>query len=192
MANMLKDKTILVGVCGGIAAYKACEFVRLLIEARADVHVMMTASGQEFVTPMTFQALSGNPVHTELFNLTQEQEIGHISLADRADAVVIAPATANTVAKLAHGQADDILTTVVLATKAPVLICPSMNVNMWEHPATQLNIQCLQELGYQLLDPEAGYLACGWEGRGRLPDPARIVEALEAMLSKRSKTLHRV
>ncbi len=192
MAETFKDKNILLGVSGGIAAYKACELVRLLVEAGADVHVMMTKGGQEFVTPMTFQALTGNPVHTELFNLTQEQEIGHITLADRADAVVIAPATADIMAKMAHGQASDLVTTVLLATKAPVLVCPSMNVNMWEHPATQLNAQCLQELGYKLLDPDAGYLACGWEGKGRLPDPVKIVEALESLLSKQTKTLHRV
>lgn len=192
MGAVLKGKTVVLGVCGGIAAYKACELVRLLVEAGASVHVMMSRGGQEFVRPLTFQTLSGNPVHTELFDLTQEQEIGHIALADQADAVIIAPATANTLAKLAHGQADDIISTVLLATKAPVLIAPSMNVNMWEHPQTQANLKRLREIGYHLLDPEAGYLACGWEGKGRLPDPEKIVTRLEEILSGAGKTLHRV
>jgi len=192
MGVILKDKTIVLGVCGGIAAYKACELVRLLVEAQAQVHVMMSRGGQQFVTPLTFQTLSGHPCHTDLFSLTQEQEIGHISLADQADALVIAPATANVMAKLAHGQADDIVTTVLLATKVPVLVCPSMNVNMWEHPATQANVNSLKQHGYHLLDPEAGYLACGWQGKGRLPDPEQIVKALEKILNQKTKTLHRV
>ena len=190
--SALKGKNILLGVCGGIAAYKACELVRLLVEAGAAVHVMMSRGGQEFVQPLTFQALSGNPVHTDLFNLTQEQEIGHIALADKADAVIIAPATANVIAKLAHGQADDIVTTVLLATRAPVLIAPSMNVNMWEHPITQANLKALASVGYHLLDPESGYLACGWEGKGRLPEPSRIVEELTQLLAAESPALHRV
>ena len=188
----LTDKSIVLGVCGGIAAYKACELVRLLVEAGARVHVMMSRGGQEFVRPLTFQTLSGNPVHTELFDLTQEQEIGHIALADQADAVIIAPATANMLAKLAHGQADDIISTVLLATKAPVLIAPSMNVNMWDHFQTQANLKRLNEIGYHLLDPEAGYLACGWEGKGRLPDPEKIVARLKEIISGPSKSLHRV
>lgn len=188
MSETLKDKTILLGVCGGIAAYKACELVRLLIEAGVDVHVMMSHGGQQFVTPMTFQALSGHPCHSDLFNLTQEHQISHIALAGRADSVVIAPATADVMAKMAHGLADDIVTTVLLATKAPVLVCPSMNVNMWEHPATQTNVSKLKDLGYHLLDPDSGYLACGWEGKGRLPDPERIVETLEGILSKNENT----
>lgn len=187
MDDSFKNKTIVIGVCGGIAAYKICELVRLLIEAQADVHVMMSKSGQEFVTPLTFQTLSGNPCHTDLFNLTQEQEISHISLADQADAIVIAPATANVIAKMAHGQADDIVTTVLLATKAPVLVAPSMNVNMWEHPATQANMKRLQELGYNLLDPEEGYLACGWKGKGRLPDPTKIFETLSSLMGQGAK-----
>lgn len=192
MASTLKGKNIVLGVCGGIAAYKACELVRLLVEAGAQVHVMMSRGGQEFVRPLTFQALSGNPVHTDLFNLTQEQEIGHISLADQADVVVIAPATANVIAKMAHGQADDIVTTVLLATKAPVLIAPSMNVNMWEHPITQDNLKKLGQAGYQILEPDAGYLACGWEGKGRLPDPQKIFAVLEKLITKQTTELKRV
>src|SRR5690242_5161857 len=124
---MLQGKEIVLGVTGGIAAYKAVELLRLLTKAGASVHVVMTRSATEFVTPLTFQTLSSNPVHTELFNLIQEQQIGHISLADRADLVVIAPATANFVGKVAAGIADDLLTTTVMATKAPVLVAPAMN-----------------------------------------------------------------
>ena len=128
---MLKDKQVILGVTGGIAAYKAVELLRLLTKAGADVHVIMTRSAQEFVAPLTFQTLSANPVHTELFNLIAEREIGHIALADRADLFVIAPATANVIGKIAAGIADDMLTTTVMATRAPVLIAPAMNVNMY-------------------------------------------------------------
>jgi phosphopantothenoylcysteine decarboxylase / phosphopantothenate---cysteine ligase len=178
----IKGKTVLVGVCGGIAAYKVCELVRLLVQEEAHVHVMMTASGQKFVTPLTFQALTGHSCHTDLFNMTEEQEIGHIALADQADLVVIAPATAHMMAKLANGLSDDLVSTVVLATRAPVLLAPSMNVNMWEHRATQKNLKQLKELSYRVLEPDAGYLACGWEGKGRLPDPEKIMEELKECL----------
>lgn len=182
---MLKGKTIVLGVCGGIAAYKACELTRRLAEKEAEVHVILTKSAQEFVTPLTFQALSGHPVHTDLFSLTQEQEIGHISLADRADAIVIAPATADLIARAAHGLCDDLLTTVLCATRAPVLLAPSMNVNMWNNPLTQQNIEILRKHGYVLMEPDAGFLACGYEGKGRLPEPETIVESLEKILSKK-------
>src|SRR5512145_557979 len=128
---MLQGKTIVLGVTGGIAAYKAVELLRLLTRAGATVHVIMTGSATEFVAPLTFQTLSGNPVHRELFNLIAEQEIGHISLADRADLFVIAPATANFIGKIASGIADDMLTTTVMATRAPVLLAPAMNCNMY-------------------------------------------------------------
>ena len=131
---MLADKKIVLGVTGGIAAYKAAELVRELVRAEAQVYVIMTRSAQEFVTPLTFQTLSGNPVSTDLFNLIEESEIGHISLADRADILVIAPATANIIGKIAGGIADDMLSTVVMATQAPVLLAPAMNVHMWENP----------------------------------------------------------
>ena len=136
---MLEGKTIILGVTGGIAVYKAVELLRLLTKAGARVHVVMTKAAAEFVTPLTFQTLSGNPVHSELFNLITEQEIGHISLADRADLFIIAPATANFVGKLAGGLADDLLSTTVMATKAPVLIVPAMNVNMYDNPLYQEN-----------------------------------------------------
>jgi len=168
---MLANKTILLGVTGGIAAYKAVELLRLFVKAGAEVHVVMTKSACEFVTPLTFQTLSGNPVHTELFDLLQEMEIGHISLADRADLVVVAPATANTIGKVASGIADDLLTTTIMATKAPVLFAPAMNVNMIENPLYRDNQKRLEALGYRFVEPATGALACGWEGKGKLPDP---------------------
>jgi phosphopantothenoylcysteine decarboxylase / phosphopantothenate---cysteine ligase len=174
----LRDKTIILGVSGGIAAYKAVELLRLMTKAGAEVHVVMTKAATEFVTPLTFQALSGNPVHTELFSLIQEQEIGHISLADRADAVVIAPATANIIGKLAHGIADDLLGTTVMATKAPVLIAPAMNVNMYENRIYRENEAVLRKHGYFFVDPEPGLLACGWQGKGRLAGVETIYQAL--------------
>lgn len=182
---MLKGKTIVLGVCGGIAAYKACELTRRLVEREVEVHVVLTKSAQEFVTALTFQTLSSHPVHTDLFNLTQEQEIGHISLADRADAVVIAPATADVIAKIAHGLCNDLLTTLVCATRAPILLAPSMNVNMWNNKITQENLEKLRKHGCLVIEPEAGYLACGYNGKGRLPDPEALIDSLEKILSKK-------
>lgn len=180
---MLKDKTIVLGVCGGIAVYKSVELLRLLVKAGAKVHVVMTRSACEFVTPLTFQTLSAHPVHTELFSLLQEMEIGHITLADRADLFIVAPATANLVGKLAGGIADDLLTTTLMATKAPVLLVPAMNVNMYENRIYQRNEGILREAGYHLLEPDCGYLACGWEGKGKMPAPATIVEQAVALLA---------
>jgi phosphopantothenoylcysteine decarboxylase/phosphopantothenate--cysteine ligase len=180
---MLKDKQVILGVTGGIAAYKAVELLRLLTKAGADVHVILTRSAQEFLTPLTFQTLSANPVHTELFNLISEREIGHISLADRADLFIIAPATANVVGKIAAGIADDMLTTTVMATKAPVLIAPAMNVNMYTNPIYRDNEEKLKHYGYLFVPPETGALACGWEGKGKLAAPETIFEAAVAALS---------
>ena len=163
---MLKGKKIVLGVTGGIAAYKAAELVRELVRAEAEVYVVMTKRAQAFITPLTFQTLSGNKVTTELFSLIEESEIGHISLADRADVLVIAPATANIIGKIACGIADDMLTTIVMATRAPVLLAPAMNVHMWENPICQENIQKLRSRGFHFIDPEAGELACGYEGKG--------------------------
>ncbi len=177
-AHPLRGARVVVGVTGGIAAYKAAEVVRLLDKAGAVVHVAMTQSAQEFVTAMTFQALTRRPVFVDLFSLTDEQAIGHIELADRADVVVIAPATANCIARLAAGMADDPVLAIALATRAPVLVAPSMNVNMWTHALTQRNLKALEELaGYRVVAPGEGYLACGWTGPGRLAEPADIVEA---------------
>lgn len=173
---MLQGKHVVLGVSGGIAVYKAVELLRLLTKAGADVQVIMTRNAQEFVTPLTFQTLSGHPVHTELFNLYQEQEIGHISLADRADLFILAPATANLIGRIARGLADDLLTTSVMATKAPVLIVPAMNTNMYENPLYRRNEADLAAHGYHILEPASGDLACGWQGQGKLPDPQTIIE----------------
>jgi len=182
---MLHGRNIVLGVTGGIAAYKAVELLRLLTKAGASVHVIMTDAATEFVTPLTFQTLSGNPVHTEIFNLITEHEIGHISLADRADLFIIAPATANFIGKLANGIADDLLATTVMATKAPVLIAPAMNVNMYENPIYRENEEKLRRHGYLFADPVSGYLACGWEGKGKMQEPALIFEeALTALSTK--------
>ena len=180
---MLQGKNIVLGVSGGIAVYKAIELLRLLTKAGADVHVVMTRNACEFVAPLTFQTLSCHPVHTDLFDLSQEQEIDHISLADRADLFILAPATANLVGKIAQGLADDLLTTSVMATKAPVLIAPAMNSNMYENRIYQRNQKCLADLGYHILEPVSGSLACGWEGKGKLPDPAIIFAAAESVLA---------
>ncbi len=180
---MIKDKIIVFGVTGGIAAYKAAELTRLLIKAGAKVHVIMTRGAAEFVTPLTFQTLSKNPVHTDLFSLTQEAEVGHISLADRANLFVIAPATANIIGKIANGIADDLLTTSIMATKALVLLAPAMNCNMYENPIVQGNMEKLKKYGYHFIDSETGELACGYEGKGRMAEPSHILEEMETVLS---------
>ncbi|MGE4544910.1 MAG: bifunctional phosphopantothenoylcysteine decarboxylase/phosphopantothenate--cysteine ligase CoaBC [Pedobacter sp.] len=180
---MLTGKQIVVGVTGGIAAYRAAELVRLYVKAGAQVHVIMTAAATEFVTPLTFQTLSGNPVHIELFNLISEREIGHIALADRADVLVVAPCTANLVGKVAAGLADDLLTTTIMATKAPVLFVPAMNSNMWENPIYQQNQGRLAELGYQFVEPVSGLLACGWQGKGKMAEPEVVFEETLRLLT---------
>ncbi len=180
---MLQGKNIVLGVSGGIAVYKVVELLRLLTKAGADVHIIMSKNACEFVTPLTFQTLSGHPVHTDLFSLSQEQEIDHISLADRADLFILAPATANLVGKISQGLADDLLTTSVMATKAPVLIVPAMNSNMYENPIYQRNQNDLAGLGYHILEPVNGALACGWDGQGKLPDPTVIFGAVESVLT---------
>jgi phosphopantothenoylcysteine decarboxylase/phosphopantothenate--cysteine ligase len=183
---MLRGKVIILGVTGGIAVYKAVELLRLLTKAGAAVHVVMTRGATEFVTPLTFQTLSGNPVHQELFNLISEQQIGHISLAERADLFLIAPATANCIGKLAGGIADDLLSTTVMATRAPVLIAPAMNVNMYQNPIYRENEERLKRHGYLFIPPASGMLACGYEGEGKLPDPELIFEeAIAALTPKR-------
>ncbi len=180
---MLKGKKVVLGVTGGIAAYKAAEFVRLLAKEEVDVHPVLTQNAQKFITPLTFQTLSGNPVVTDPFALLEGAEIGHIALADLAELVVILPATANIIGKIANGIADDFLSTMVMATKAPVLFVPSMNVNMWENKALQKNIQTLLERGYHLLEPGEGELACHWYGKGRLAELSEVVEKIEDILS---------
>ncbi len=180
---MLKGKDIILGVTGGIAAYKAAEFVRLLVKREVSVHVVMTRNAQEFVTPLTFQTLSGNPVVTDLFSLIEDQKIGHIALADLGELIVILPATANILGKIANGIADDFLTTLVMASRAPILFVPSMNVNMWENQALQKNIQILLERGYHLIEPGEGELACRAYGKGRLAELDEVIEKMEDLLS---------
>ena len=181
--GVLDGKTIVLGVSGGIAAYKSAELVRLLVTSGANVRVMMTRNATEFITPLTLQTLSANPVATDTFSLTQESEIGHIRLADSADAIVIAPATADVIAKAAVGIADDIVTTVLLATRAKVAFAPAMNVHMYEHPTVAENLAKLRARGAVIIEPGEGALACGYEGKGRLPDPAIVVAEIEKMLS---------
>jgi len=178
----LEERTVVFALSGGIACYKACEAVRLLVGRNARVQVVMTAGAQQFVTPLTLQALSRNPVATDTFSLTQESEIGHIRLADTADVLVVAPATADVIGKMAAGIADDLLTTVLLATRAPVVVAPAMNVHMWEHPAVQENVARLAARGVRVVGPASGSLACGYEGAGRLWLVEGIIERAAAML----------
>ncbi|HBG07759.1 MAG: phosphopantothenoylcysteine decarboxylase [Geobacteraceae bacterium GWC2_58_44] len=180
---MLRGKEIVLGVTGGIAVYKAVELLRLLTKAGAVVHVVMTRAATEFVTPLTFQTLSGQPVHLELFNLISEQQIGHISLAERADLFIVAPATANFIGKVAAGIADDLLSTTIMATRAPVLIAPAMNVNMYQNPIYRENEARLKGHGYLFVPPACGMLACGYEGEGKLQDPELILEEAVAVLT---------
>jgi phosphopantothenoylcysteine decarboxylase/phosphopantothenate--cysteine ligase len=173
---------VLVGVSGSIAAYKACELVRLLLGRGHEVRVAATPNALRFVSALTLQALSGHPVRSELFSLTEESEISHIDLADWPEAVVIAPATASTIARLAHGLADDFLSTVCLAARAPLLIAPAMNVNMFHHPATRANLELLVERGARVVGPGTGDLACGWVGEGRMVEVEEIAGAVEQTL----------
>ncbi len=180
---MLKEKEIVLGVTGGIAAYKAAEFVRLLVREGARVHVVMTRNAREFVAPLTFQTLSGNTVVTDPFALIEGEQIGHIALADLAEMIVILPATANIIGKIANGLADDFLSTMVMATRAPVLFVPSMNVNMWENKALQKNVQTLLDRGYHFMEPGEGELACHWYGKGRLPELADVIEKMKDLFT---------
>lgn len=181
IATALDGQRILLCVCGGIAAYKAAELTRQLMAAGAEVRVAMTASAQQFVGTATFQALSGQPVRTSLWDAAAEAAMGHIELARWASRIVIAPATANMLAKLAHGLADDLVSTLCLATTAPVTVAPAMNHRMWLHPATQANIATLRARGVQVIGPDDGPLAEGESGPGRLSEPHDIVTALLAV-----------
>lgn len=190
--SAIRGKNIVLGVTGGIAAYKACELVRALVKEGASVEVVMTQNAMEFVTPLTLQTLSGNKVATRPFDPVWESEIGHISLADRADLVVIAPATASFVGKMATGIADSLLATLVLATLAPVIVCPAMNVNMYNNVAVQDNIRKLRDRGVSIVEPSEGFLACGWEGRGRLPETEDIMSEIEFALTPKDMAGERV
>ena len=175
---MLKDKNIILGVTGGIAAYKCVDLVSRLRKQGADVHVILTKGAQNFVTETAMREISGNPVVTSMWQEIQQYDVEHIALAQLADVVLVAPATANVIAKCACGMADDMLTTTLLATKAPVFFAPAMNTNMYENSITQQNLHTLQERGCHIIDPAAGHLACGTSGVGRMPEPQELVEIL--------------
>ena len=174
----MQNKNILLGVCGGISCYKSADLVRKLSEAGADVRVVMTEGAQRFISELTFQALSGNPVHTDLLDPQAEAAMGHIELARWADQIIIAPATANTLARLAHGMADDLLSTLCLASEAPLALAPAMNRIMWSNPATQANVKLLASRGAAILGPGSGSQACGETGAGRMLEPLEIRDAL--------------
>lgn len=180
---MLEGKKIVLGITGGIAAYKSAGLTREFVKQRADVSVIMTRNATEFITPLTLQTLSGNPVYTDTFSVTGDWEIGHISLAEAAHIFVLAPATANIIGKIASGIADDLLSTTIMATKAPVLICPAMNTNMYTHSVVSENIQKLAKLGYYFVEPAHGELACKTEGQGRLAPLDDIVEEVISIMT---------
>jgi len=183
MASLVTGKKIVFGVCGGIAAFKVAAWVRNLRKEEALVSVVMTAAGTRFVSPLTFAALSGNEVATDMFDSRTVNQIPHISLARECDFIMVAPATARTIARLAHGMADDLLATVILAANVPVILFPAMNGRMYSHPATQTNLARLREFGYHVMEPTAGLMACGDDGPGRLPEWEEAREMLLTALA---------
>lgn len=183
MADLpLKGKEIIVAVCGGIAAYKVADVVSKLVQLGAGVTVCMTRGAQKFVTPLTFEALSGRPVRTGTFDLVESSDPQHISLTERADLMLVAPATNNIIAKVAHGLCDDLVSLMVCAAACPVVFAPAMNDRMWEHPVAQENFAKLAALGYRFIGPETGWLACRNVGAGRLSDPQKIVDSVITLL----------
>ena len=186
---MLQGKKIVLGVTGGIAVYKAVDLVSRLRKAGCEVRVVMTEHAQQFVTPLTFKEISGNAVATSMWNANQEFNVEHIALANWADAFLVAPATANILAKMACGIADDLLSTTLLAAQAPIVVCPAMNTGMYQNPATQENIAKLQKRGVTVMPPAVGHLACGTSGPGRLPEPQQIVEFMSAFFAGREGDL---
>lgn len=178
----MEPRRILLAISGGIAAYKAPELVRALKRAGHDVRCALTPEAARFVSPLSLQAVSGATVRRDLFDAGEEGEIDHIALADWADLILVAPATANLLAKMANGLADDLVTAVLLATRSKVLVAPAMNVNMWSHPATEANVALLRTRGVAFVGPDSGELACGWEGLGRMSEPAVLVEAVATQL----------
>ena len=183
---MLKDKNILLGVSGGIAVYKACDLTSKLTQQGANVRVVMTESATQFVSPLTFQALSRNPVYIDTFDEKDPKKIAHIDVADWADIAIIAPATANIIGKMAQGLADDMLSTILLATRAEIYIAPAMNVHMYANKAVMENMQKLDSRGYHFIEPGEGYLACGYVGKGRLEEPSEIVRVINKHLNNQS------
>lgn len=187
--TLLQGKKIVLGVTGGIAVYKAVDLVSRLRKAGCEVRVVMTEHAQQFVTPLTFKEISGNAVATSMWNGNQEFNVEHIALANWADAFLVAPATANILAKMAYGLADDLLSTTLLAAQAPIVVCPAMNTGMYQNPATHENIAKLQERGVTVMPPAVGHLACGTSGAGRLPEPQQIVEFMSAFFAGREGDL---
>jgi phosphopantothenoylcysteine decarboxylase/phosphopantothenate--cysteine ligase len=185
---LLKGREIIVAVCGGIAAYKVADIVSKLVQRGAGVTVCMTAEAQNFVTPLTFEALSGRPVRTGTFTLVESSDPQHISLTERADLMLVAPATNNIIAKVAHGLTDDLVSLMICAAACPVVFAPAMNNRMWAHPVAQENIKKLTGLGYRFIGPEDGWLACRNIGPGRLSDPGKIVEEVTQILTLPSPT----
>lgn len=184
MGGNLKNKVIVLGVTGSIAAYKSADIVSQLKKMEAEVFVVMTREAKEFITPMTLQTLSRNPVSSDLWEEGKSWQPGHIELADKADLLVVAPATANIIACFAHGLAPDLITSIYLATPAPVLIAPAMNGKMLSHPATQQNLKELSDRGNRIVEPDQGMLACGYEGKGKLSSVEAILSAIESCFSK--------
>ena len=178
----MADKRILLIIGGGIAAYKSLELIRELARRSIRTRAILTEAGKQFVTPMSVGALTADKVYSELFSLTDEAEMGHIELSRSAGLVVVCPATANLMAKAAHGLADDLASTTLLATDKAVLMAPAMNVRMWTYPATQANVKTLRSYGVTVMEPDEGEMACGEFGPGRLPEPVRIADAIEAAL----------
>ena len=185
----MKSKRVVLGVTGSIAAYKAADLASKLVKLKLHVQVVMTRDACKFITPLTLQTMSRNPVTTCFEDEKDQWHPGHLEIADHADLVVIAPATAHVIAELAHGLAGDILTTVCLATKAPILVAPAMNGKMWLHAATQANVDTLRSRGVEFIGPEKGLLACGYEGIGRLWEVEGIVEKIQQLLQKRKVRL---
>ena len=182
---MLKGKNAVVGVCGGIAAYKAVEVVSRLKKLGVNVDVIMTKNATEFVDALTFRSISSNPVTVGMFDNPQSWNIGHISLAEKADFIVVVPATANIIGKVAAGIADDMLSTTIMASRAPIIFVPAMNFNMYENPIVQNNIEKLKNLGYVFMEPDSGLMACGTKGKGRLPEPSDIVKCIDNFLESK-------
>lgn len=183
---MLKGKTVVLGVTGGIAAYKIPNLASALVKLHADVRVIMTENATNFITPITFETLTGNKCLVDTFDRNFEFKVSHVALADEADVMMIAPATANVIAKLAHGIADDMLTTTALACEAPMIVSPAMNTHMYHKQVTQDNLECLRHYGMEVIEPASGYLACGYTGEGKLPEPAELLQyILKACLRKK-------
>lgn len=185
-SSPLKGREIVVAVCGGIAAYKIADVVSKLVQLGAGVTVCMTRGAQKFVTPLTFEALSGRPVRTGTFKLVESSDPQHIALTERADLMLVAPATNNIIAKVAHGLCDDLVSLMVCAAACPVVFAPAMNNRMWENPITQENVAKLSSLGYRFIGPESGWLACRNVGAGRLSEPQKILEVITGMLAQQA------